>query len=147
MALAAPSAMARVPLARRGLAGGVIFTGVGLGIASSGTLVPLLLRQGLTTTWLGLGLLSLVLTLAAWRGWPAPEQPLFPAAGVAAPALPGAARWGLLALCAAYGLDAAGLVPHMVFLVDFVARGLGPGVDAGRAFLDRLRRRRAVRAR
>ena len=39
--------LACVPAARRGLAGGAIFTGVGLGIAASGTLVPLLLRIGL----------------------------------------------------------------------------------------------------
>src|SRR5918996_1008667 len=44
MALAAPCVLPQVPAARRGLAGGVIFTGVGLGIAASGTLVPLLLR-------------------------------------------------------------------------------------------------------
>jgi predicted MFS family arabinose efflux permease len=30
-----------------------------------------------------------------------------------------------------YALNAAGLVPHMVFLVDFVARGLGEGLAAG----------------
>ena len=55
MALAAPSVLPRVPAARRGLAGGIIFTGVGLGIAASGTLVPLLLRAGLAATWCGLG--------------------------------------------------------------------------------------------
>ncbi|MGH6896281.1 MAG: YbfB/YjiJ family MFS transporter, partial [Geminicoccaceae bacterium] len=30
-----------------------------------------------------------------------------------------------------YGLVAVGFVPHMVFLVDFVARGLGRGLDVG----------------
>jgi predicted MFS family arabinose efflux permease len=30
-----------------------------------------------------------------------------------------------------YGMNAIGLVPHMVFLVDFVARGLGRGMAAG----------------
>jgi predicted MFS family arabinose efflux permease len=30
-----------------------------------------------------------------------------------------------------YGLNALALVPHMVFLVDFVARGLGQGISAG----------------
>jgi len=131
MALAAPAALAQVPLARRGLAGGVIFTGVGLGIAASGTLVPLLLRQGLTATWLGLGLLALLLTMAAWRGWPAQDAPGSAEARKAGPVPPGSSRWALFALCAVYGLDAAGLVPHMVFLVDFVARGLDLGIDAG----------------
>ena len=46
MALAAPTVLPHVPASRRGLAGGAIFTGVGLGIAASGTLVPLLLRLG-----------------------------------------------------------------------------------------------------
>src|SRR6516225_4853531 len=35
MALAAPTVMPRIPADRRGLAGGAIFTGVGLGIAAS----------------------------------------------------------------------------------------------------------------
>src|SRR5712671_4196852 len=71
MVLAASTVLAHVSPTRRGIVGGVVFTGVGLGIAASGLLVPLLLRQGLAATWCGLGLLSLVLTLAAWRGWPA----------------------------------------------------------------------------
>ena len=50
MALAAPVVLAHIPLLRRGLAGGAIFTGVGLGIAASGTLVPLLMRGGPTET-------------------------------------------------------------------------------------------------
>ena len=33
--------------------------------------------------------------------------------------------------CVEYGLNALALVPHMVFLVDFVARGLGQGIAAG----------------
>jgi hypothetical protein len=32
---------------------------------------------------------------------------------------------------ARYGLNACALVPHMVFLVDFVARGLGQGIATG----------------
>ena len=64
MVLAAPAVLPHVPPARRGLAGGAIFTGVGLGIAASGTLVPLLLRLGLVATWCGLGALALLLTVA-----------------------------------------------------------------------------------
>ena len=32
--------------------------------------------------------------------------------------------WPILAVCGVYALFALGLVPHMVFLVDFIARGL-----------------------
>ena len=133
MALAAPSALKHVPPSRRGIVGGLIFTGVGLGIAASGMLVPLLLRLGLVATWCGLGLLSLVLTIASWRDWAADaDRP----AGVAArdvtakrnrPPSPLA----LKALYAEYALNAVGLVPHMVFLVDLVTRGLGRGIASG----------------
>jgi len=34
-------------------------------------------------------------------------------------------------LCVEYGLNAVALVPHMVFLVDFIARGPGQGIAAG----------------
>ncbi len=132
MVLAASSVLPHVPAARRGLAGGVIFTGVGLGIAASGTLVPLLLGWGLTVTWCGLGALALALTLAAWHGWPnatAAAEAAAPAEAVGSrrPPAPAALR----ALSLEYGLNAVGLVPHMVFLVDFVARGRGLGLETG----------------
>ena len=131
MVLAAPTILAHVPAARRGFASGGIFTGIGLGIAASGTIVPILLRQGLTATWLGLAAFSLLLTFVAWNGWPehgAPARAHAPSRFENAPAYP---RAKLRALYAEYGLNAVGLVPHMIFLVDFVARGQGRGLDAG----------------
>jgi predicted MFS family arabinose efflux permease len=128
MVLAAPTVLPHVPAARRGLAGGAIFTGVGLGIAASGTVVPLLLERGLATTWNGLGVISLVLTALAWGGWPADATPATPKPAPSRPARGGAA---LGALYVGYALNAAGLVPHMIFLVDFVVRGLGQGIASG----------------
>jgi predicted MFS family arabinose efflux permease len=127
MVLAAPAVLPHVPPARRGLAGGVIFMGVGAGIAASGTLVPLLLRQGLVTTWIGLGLLALALTIIAWGGWPADA----PRAETAPTQRRSHQTRTLRALYLEYALNAAGLVPHMIFLVDFVARGLGQGLQVG----------------
>jgi predicted MFS family arabinose efflux permease len=127
MVLAAPTVLAHVPASRRGLAGGVIFMGVGVGIAASGTLVPLLLEQGLRQTWLGLGLISLVLTAIAWRGWPREHAPAANPAHHRRPAANGT----LKALYVEYALNAAGWVPHMIFLVDFVARGMGQGLQVG----------------
>ncbi|WP_426663829.1 YbfB/YjiJ family MFS transporter [Rhodanobacter aciditrophus] len=129
MVLAAPVVLSHVPPSRRGLASGVIFMGVGVGIAASGTLVPVLLREGITATWLGLGFLSLVLTAVAWNGWATAPMPA--AAAAAARGLPGHRVRPLRALYAEYALNAAGLVPHMIFLVDFVARGLGQGLETG----------------
>jgi MFS family permease len=127
MVLAAPTVLAHVPASRRGLAGGIIFMGVGVGIAASGTLVPLLLEQGLRQTWLGLGVIALVLTAIAWRGWPRAHAP----AATPTPHRRPAANGTLKALYVEYALNAAGWVPHMIFLVDFVARGMGQGLQVG----------------
>ena len=136
MVLAAPTVLPHVPAAYRGFAGGVIFTGVGLGIAASGTIVPMLRDRGLVATWCALGGVALVLTLAAWRAWPTERPPLGSADGKAD--LRGSDAGGtppaLRALYIEYGLNAAGLVPHMVFLVDFIARGLGQGLAIGAAY-------------
>ncbi len=123
MVLAAPAVLALVPAGRRGLAGGVVFTGVGLGIALSGVVVPPLLRLGLPAAWLGLGGLSAALTAATWTSWPSAA----PATSRHRARLSGA----VLAVIVEYGLNAFGVVPHMIFLVDFVARYLGRGMAAG----------------
>jgi predicted MFS family arabinose efflux permease len=128
MVLAAPTVLPFVPVKRRGLASGAIFTGVGLGIAASGTLIPPLLRAGVSQTWLGLGVLATVLTAMSWRGWPGVPPPR-----TAQPAASPAAGRALGVVILFYGLNAVGLVPHMVFLVDYVARGLGRGIAAGGA--------------
>ena len=127
MVVGAPIVLSATPLRRRGLVGGMIFTGVGLGIAASGIIVPQLIEWGgLQRAWIGLGAVSLVLTLIAWNGWPQQQtgldatRPARAALGIPASAL-----------LAEYGLNAVGLVPHMLFLVDYVARGLGRGLDAG----------------
>lgn len=130
MVLAASTILPHVGAARRGLVGGAIFAGVGLGIAASGTLVPLLLRGGLADCWYGLAALSALLTLTSWNNWPratAPGEAAEPAR--AAPKSRSSRTTRALAI--EYGLIAFALVPHMVFLVDYVARALGLGLDAG----------------
>jgi len=118
-----------VPTARKGLASGAIFLGIGLGIAGSGTIVPLLLSLGLQATWLGLGVLSLALTALSWFGWPSELPHATTATAQAEPVEP--TPPAVYLLFAQYAFMAAGLVPAMVFLVDYVARGLGAGAHVG----------------
>lgn len=128
--LAAPTVLPYVPASRRGVVTGAIFTGVGLGIAASGTLVPPLLILGLTWTWIGLGVVALILTVVAWTGWPSPRGGTGPVRAESNAPLPPAVK----AVCLEYGLAAVGLVVHMVFLVDYVARELGQGIAQGGAY-------------
>lgn len=131
MVLVAPTVLPHVPSSRRGLASGAIFAGIGCGIVASGTLVPVLLRWGLVQTWFGLGAFALVLSIIAWSGWPHAES-----SAQRVQAGSGRFRWpppsrALTVLYLEYGLNAVGLVPHMILLVDFIARGLGWGLEAG----------------
>ena len=130
MILGPSTILAHTAPARRGLVGGVIFAGVGLGVAASGTLVPLLLRQGLVEAWCGLGALAAALTALSWSAWPAGAIAQ-PDAGRLDGAAARQQTFAVWVLCVEYGLNALALVPHMVFLVDFVARGLGRGVAVG----------------
>ncbi|EJL02979.1 transporter, major facilitator family [Pseudomonas fluorescens Q2-87] len=127
MVLVASTVLPHVPAARKGLASGAIFLGIGLGIAGSGTIVPPLLSLGLQATWLGLGALVLVLTGLSWFGWPQDLPPVASSATDPDETTPAA----VYRLFAQYAFMAAGLVPAMVFLVDYVARGLGAGAHVG----------------
>lgn len=137
MVLAAPVILRHVDARQAGMITGAIFTGIGVGIAISGTLMPLLLQYGLTASWLGLGAVALLLTLIAWQGWPDDDV----AATRASPTLssPSARSQSarsrpVVIFSLQYGLNAVGLVPHMIFLVDFIARSLGRGVEIGATY-------------
>lgn len=130
MVLAAPAVLPHVPAARRGIAAGVIYLGVGLGIAASGTLVPLLLRVGVAETWFGLGVMASILTAFSWAWWPGDAQ--LDEEAPPSPSQPDSA--GLRALYVVYGLTAVGQVTHVIFLVDFIARGLNQGIEIGAVY-------------
>lgn len=133
MVLAASTALPHVPPEKRGIAGGIIFTGVGLGIGLSGTLVPYLIDVGLFETWMWLGAICFVLSVAVWKAWPT-EASARPTGGAQIDHASGAFGLPFTSLYVVYTLVAVGLVAHMVFLVDYVARGLGQGIHAGASY-------------
>ncbi len=117
------------PPDRLGAATGIVFTGVGIGILLSGTLVPALLRFGLETAWAGLAVLGaagVAIGLWGWRaaddGGPAAALPTSPRIPVTAP---------VLRLIAAQTLFTIGLIPHTIYWVDYLVRGLGRDMAAG----------------
>ena len=115
-----------------------MFAGVGIGIVGAGTLVPLLLRGG----WYGLA--------RAGRAGPAAHARGLDAAGPTTrrcpgrPPATGSSRAGRSSPWSAIYMPCSrwASCPHMVFFVDFIARGLGWGVTVGRRVLGGLRPRR-----
>lgn len=133
MVLAAPYSLARIEPARRARGAGVVFTGVGLGVASSGMIVPLLAPRGVELAWLAMAMAVTLLTLmtwGAWRGNSASANTKSPGQEASRPAVSA----GILLLLFAYALDGAAGVPHGVFWADYIARGLGRGIAAGGQF-------------
>ena len=127
MGLAGPILLAAAPAERRGALSGYLYAGVGLGLILSGAILPPLLVLGLPAAWLGVGLLALAATAFGWHGWPADGPPL---EGLRARHPPAA----VVRVALAYALYGAAIVPHTLFLVDHIARGLGRGMNEGGVF-------------
>ena len=110
---------------RRGRVAGLIFSGVGLGIVAAATVVPSLATYGVVQTWLGLGAICALLTVASWNYWRV--MPVAAPATAPPAAMPGA-RQGfsapIMLLCLAYTLNAIGYLPHTLFWADYITREL-----------------------
>jgi len=115
-----------VPGDRLGKATGVVFTGVGIGILLSGTLVPWLLEHSLAAAWTGLALVGAVGVGLGWWGLSSAGEVLETDAHTPAPWESASTR-----LVFAQGLFAIGLVPHSIYWVDYIARGLALGMVEG----------------
>jgi len=139
MVSASSLVMLQTPADRRGRASGIVFTGVGIGVVISAIAMPWLIDLGLSAAWAILGTISLLITAIAWplAKEPARQTPPPPAAPMAEEtpenlrAQENASRRALGAVIILYGLCAFGMVPHMVFIVDYVARGLDRGFEVG----------------
>lgn len=124
-------ALSCAPASRRALVGTVVFSGVGVGAVVSALVVPALLSFDLTVTWLVLGLLATVCGFACDQGFRRIGGIRQPAAvttnGITRHR---SARIAVGLILTAYGLDAAGFIPHTVFWVDYLARENGFGQTA-----------------
>ena len=123
------------PSTRRPVAASFVFAGVGLGILSAGTLVPTLLSISLQAAWLGLGMCAIGAAAIAIWGWrAAPVHDVTPpAAKPAAAAVRAASPWNtpLRLLLLGHLCFSMAIVPHTLYWVDYIARGLGYGIGEG----------------
>src|SRR5690348_2335318 len=127
MVLAPTAVLAATPVDRRGRVAGIVFTGVGAGIALSGTTIPWLVRAGLPTTWLTLAVIGVGLTVVAWSGWPHHAQ----ITDARRPATRPPLSPMVVRLVISYGVIGLAFAPHTVYWTDYIARGLGLGLDIG----------------
>jgi MFS family permease len=119
---------ATAPERKRSLAASYMFAGVGVGVLSSGLLVPWLLHYGLAAAWSGLAAICLVgVALAIW-GWAASPDLRPPSKERSTAPVAWAALSGLLV---AHALFSLGIVPHTLYWVDYLVRGLGNDMAAG----------------
>ena len=122
------------PPGRLGAAAGIMFAGVGAAILLTGAVAAPLLDRGLAAAWAGFAALGAVGGAAALWGWrPLDRRPAPGPAMSAAPPFAAPAGWSptVVGLVAARALFTIGLVPHTLFWVDYLARGLGHGAAFG----------------
>lgn len=138
MVLAAPTVLPQHSPAVRGRVSGVVFSGIGLGAMISGTLIPILVLQGIAHAWLGMGIVCLALTLLAWRQWAIDAKPSASpnVMSVSEQSTPLSVdrRIAVGLILAAYTLNAIGYLPHTLFWVDYIVRELKMPLAAGGFF-------------
>lgn len=119
------------PADRLGAATGIVFTGVGVAILLSGTLVPVLVDIGLAAAWTGLAVIGAAGVAIGFWGWAAtddttPSRAERPAATPRPRVTP-----PVLALILAQTAFSVGLIPHTIYWVDYIVRGLGHDISYG----------------
>ena len=117
------------PAGRLGAATGIVFTGVGIAILMSGTLVPLLLDIGLAAAWSGLAVLGAVGVGVGYWGWGAADD----AAAATSPTSlrPPRVTPSVVGLVLGQSMFTIGLIPHTIYWVDYLVRGLGGDIAFG----------------
>jgi predicted MFS family arabinose efflux permease len=122
----------RTVAGERGRAGGLIYTGVGLGAVVGSLVVAPLAARTPAYAWMALALAAAVATLVSWPGWRGgPSLARRTPAAAMARGAPGRLGLPLLCLIAAFAADGAGFVPHTICWVDFITRELALGAGSG----------------
>ena len=121
------------PPDRLGSATGICFTGVGIGILLSGTLIPVLLDIGLAAAWSGLAAIGLLAVIAGFWGLGGVPDGAETASGadLRTPQPRPPLTLPVLCLIGGQTMFSLGLVPHTIYWVDYIVRGLGRDIDTG----------------
>lgn len=134
MVVGPANALSKTPIERRAGVGAFIFTGIGIGVVLSSSIVPLLMQISLSATWLTLGGTSLLIGFLCDKA--TVKLCHKPVAAVAVKNVKGSfTNSSLLVFIVmfAYALDAIGFIPHTLFWVDYLAREQKLGIQAASA--------------
>lgn len=134
MVITAPTIFKHTAPDKKGVIGGIVFSGVGIGIVLAGTIIPLLVQHGLTLTWLCFAFVAMLLTLLSWNGWPQGSNQRHIKSEWVQSGRSTVWSGPVIFLIISYACNAIGFVPHTVFWVDFISRGLNRGITIGTQF-------------
>lgn len=104
---------------------GIIFSGIGFGIAATSWLIPWFNHLGdVTGIWLGFAIFVLVLALTSFWAFSKLPKIAFKPAELLPPKMNAAQRKNFTLIAVGYALYGFGLVPNLVFLTDYAHRVL-----------------------
>ncbi|WP_259782908.1 MFS transporter [Aestuariispira ectoiniformans] len=131
MVLAAPAVFKATPSHLKGRVAGLIFAGIGVGVAVSGVVVPWAANYGVRESWLALGILCTAATLPCLLLINDLADSTAPTTGHSTSSASSMWSKAIIALMAAYALDAIGFIPHTIYWADYLVRTLGYSNNAG----------------
>ena len=118
------------PATRLGRATGICFTGVGVGILLSGTLLPILLEFSLAAAWTGMAMIGALAVVVGFWGLGADTADKLIEAETK-PTMRPSVSWAVLCLIGGQTMFSLGLVPHTIYWVDYLVRGLENDIGFG----------------
>lgn len=121
------------PKGKLGAATGIVYTGVGIGIFLSGSLIPWLLSFSLAIAWLGIASIGLIAFMVAFWGWTSPIPENNKGINLSENLSHQKFNWNstVVGLISARTFFSLGLIPHTIYWVDYLVRGLGNDMDFG----------------
>lgn len=121
-----------IPPDYKGRISGIIFTGIGLGIVVSGFLFPSLAKINMIMAWLGASVLAIIASFIAWPGLSIDTSLAHDSSNNHSDLINTTfnhltkSQFRIFTLLSIiYALVGIGIVPHMLFLVDYIHQKLG----------------------
>lgn len=128
MILVPPFLLSKVPTSDKGLANGIIFSGLGAGLVLTGLLTPMLINQGLSFPWYFYATFSVFLFIIFYKVWVNPLKTSYNSNVSPSSKKTVKITAGLLGLMFIYACNALAFAPFTVFWVDYLERGLQIGM-------------------